>query len=92
MLWFFGVEVPMYIEIVVTTLAITWPFAGFTIWWFFRRISLTDHPQSYADTPFAMHLFVCVSCTVFGWLIYAVFLASDARADLRRIHDKARPE
>lgn len=91
MLGFFGVQVPMYVEIIVTTFAVTSPLAGLTSWWFFRQISLTYHPKNYADTSFAMHLFVCVSCIVFGWFMYAVFLASPSRTDLRKIYDKARP-
>lgn len=86
----FGVEVPAYVDIIVSTLAVTWPFAGFAAWWFARKISLARYPKNYANVPFAMHLAICAGCVALGWFFYLVFLASSARTDLREIN-KARP-
>ena len=90
MLTYFAVDVPLYVDIVVSIFAGTWPIAGFTAWWFFHVISKTNHREDYEKGSFAMRVVACIGCVLLGWAIYSAFLTPPARAELAEIYP-ARP-
>ncbi len=91
MLWLLGISSPLYVDIIATTTAVTWPVAGFIMGWFLIfGVVRRRYPERFKAESFATHVVALATCVLLGWVFYGLVMVSASRVEIRELYP-ARP-